>query len=59
MKSNESIVSQIILQSVRTVVTIIMFGGMAALLINGVTGIFEQSLENFENTRDLLTNLSS
>ena len=59
MKSNESIVSQIIFQSVRTVVTIIMFGGMAALLINGVTGIFEQSLENFENTRDLLTNLSS
>jgi hypothetical protein len=36
-----------------------MFGGMAALLNNGVTGIFEQSLENFENTRDLLTNLSS
>jgi len=59
MKSNESTVSQIIFQSVRAMVTIIMFGGMAALLINGVTGIFEQSLENFENTRDLLTNLSS
>jgi hypothetical protein len=59
MKSNESTVSQIIFQSVRAMVTIIMFGGMAALLINGGTGIFEQSLENFENARDLLTNLSS
>lgn len=58
MKTNNSTISQIIYQSVRAMVTIIMFGGMAALLVNGGTGIFEESLENFENARDLLTNLA-
>jgi hypothetical protein len=59
MKTNNGTISQVIYQSVRAMVTIIMFGGMTALFINGGSGIFEQSLENFENARDLLTNLAS
>ncbi len=59
MKSNESTIYQIIFQSVGAMVTVILFVGMGALLVNGGTGVFEQSIENLETARDLLTNLAS
>lgn len=59
MKSNESTIYQIIFQSVGAMVTVILFVGMGALLVNGGTGVFEHSLENLETARDLLTNLAS
>lgn len=59
MKSNENTIYQIIFQSVGAMVTVIMFVGMGALLVNGGTGVFEQSIENLETARDLLTHLAS
>ena len=59
MKIGNSTLSQVTFQTIRTVVTIIMFGGMTALFINVGSGAFENSLENFQNARDLLTNLAS
>lgn len=59
MKSNENTIYQIIFQSVGAMVTVIMFVGMGALLVNDGTGVFEQSIENLETARDLLTHLAS
>lgn len=59
MEKSDTTLSQVIFQSIRTMVTVIMFGGMTALFINGGSGIFEQSIENLENARLLITSIAS
>ncbi len=56
MKARNSTVSQIILQSIVAIVTIVMLGGMTALFVQGGSGVLEQS---FESTKDILTSLAS
>lgn len=59
MKTGNNTLSQLMFQTIRATVTIIMFGGMTALFINMGTDAFEHTLENFENARDLLSGLAS
>ncbi len=59
MKSGHSVMSQIIFQSIRTMVSIVLVGGIALLFIQDGTGVLTQSLDNLENAKNLLTNFAS
>ena len=50
--------SQIVLQSVRTLVTLILIGGTAVFFVEHGTGALSYTLDNLATAHDLLINLT-